>query len=88
MKPWALLYLVVLLTPSNPLQCYTCDKKYVDRFTKEEKVSRECSNNPATWSVVTCNDDREYCMYEVDYDQFGYDKKYEVTRGCAIPEGA
>ena len=85
MHHWALLYLVVLLTPGNPLQCYTCDKKYVDRFTKEEKVSRECSNNPATWSVVTCRDDKEFCKYEVNKK---VDKKYEVTRGCAIPEGA
>ena len=81
----ALLSMLLLVTPSYPLKCYTCEKKYVDRFTKEEKISRECSDNPGTWSVVTCNDEREFCKYEVDY--VWYDKKYETTRGCAIPEG-
>ena len=38
-----------------------------------------------TWSVITCTDEREFCKYEVDY--VWYDKKYETTRGCAIPEG-
>ena len=67
----------------KPLRCYTCDKKVVDRFTKEESVSRKCSSNQKEWSEVTCTDPREYCKYEID-DQISYRIH---TRGCAIPRG-
>eukprot|EP00090_Calanus_glacialis_P029964 TRINITY_DN48153_c0_g1_i1.p1 TRINITY_DN48153_c0_g1~~TRINITY_DN48153_c0_g1_i1.p1 ORF type:complete len:170 (-),score=13.91 TRINITY_DN48153_c0_g1_i1:19-528(-) len=85
MKLLVPLFLTTLaLTPTYPLQCYTCEKTktITDRFTKEETVSIQCTDDPADWTVQTCSDKREFCSYEnIKQDYFQDDYR----RGCAIP---
>ena len=74
------------VTHSTALQCYTCQKtiKTVDRFTKEETETLQCSEDPEDWTVETCSDEREFCSKEksvISYSNVKYD------RGCAIPKG-
>ena len=74
------------VTPSTALQCYTCQKtvKTVNRFTKEETETLQCTEDPADWTVETCLDQREFCSKGkgvISYSSVKYD------RGCAIPKG-
>ena len=74
------------VTPSTALQCYTCQKtvKTVDRFTKEETETLQCTEDPANWTVETCSDEREFCSKGKSVISY-YTVKY--NRGCAIPKG-
>ena len=74
------------VTPATALQCYTCQNtvKTVDRFTKEETETLQCTEDPADWTVETCSDQREFCSKRksvINYSNVIYD------RGCAIPKG-
>ena len=74
------------LIPSTALQCYTCQKtvKTVDRFTKEETETLQCTEDSEDWTVETCTDEREFCSKGksvINYSNVIYD------RGCAIPKG-
>ena len=74
------------VTPSTALQCYTCQKTVttVDRFTKEETETLQCTEDPADWTVETCSDKREFCSKGKSVISY-YTVKY--NRGCAIPKG-
>jgi len=75
------LFLVFLLIiPSDALRCYTCQKKTVDRFTKEVTMSAECSPG-SKMTEETCSDSREFCSYKKDYYLSA-----EYRHGCAIPK--
>merc|ERR1719341_1735789 len=80
------------VTPSTALQCYTCEKtvKTVDRFTKEETETLQCSEDPEDWTVETCLDQREFCSKGKTVGVKGksvfISDVVKYDRGCAIPK--
>ena len=76
------LFLVfILINSSHALRCYTCQKKTVDRFTKEVTMSAKCSAD-SKMSEETCSDSKEFCSYMKDIYLSA-----EYRHGCAIPKG-
>ena len=81
-----ILLLLLSLKKVAGLQCYACltTETQVDRFTKEEREVLQCSNDPKDWSIVTCEDKKEFCQYVIFKE--GY-TPYHIHRGCGIPKG-
>merc|ERR1712034_40053 len=80
------------VAPSAALKCYTCQKtvKTVDRFTKEETETLQCTEDPKDWTVETCSDQREFCNKGKKVINKGKsvfsNSEVKYHRGCAIPK--
>ena len=81
-----LFFLSTVVQEYQSLKCYVCDKtkEEVHRFTGETKNVLVCTQDPSTWSIQTCSNEREYCHYSVEKQ--GY-LDYTYFRGCGIPDG-
>jgi len=76
--------LLLVVSPSASLRCYTCSSTTYDRFTKESTVHEGlCTNHSTVGSIVNCNDPREFCAKLTNYIDY-FDTEY-TRPGCMIP---
>jgi len=84
MLMFGLLLVVMVVSPSASLRCFTCSTTTTDRFSKESTVHEGlCRDQNTVGPIVNCTDPREFCAKLTNYISY-YNTEY-TRPGCMIP---